>query len=136
MLNSSDIVLVNKKNAMKKWLLIFFFLFSVVLKIDAQQKMELTDVLKHVGDTVTVCGKIYGGKFFETFKNEPTFLNVGAAYPNQVLTLVIWGDVRKLFAYKPEEALRNKDVCTVGKIETYKDKPQIVIKDPDQITVQ
>jgi hypothetical protein len=46
---------------------------------------------------------------------------------------VIWGEVRKTFSYKPEVQLNNKTVCITGKIETYKEKPQIVIAAVSQI---
>jgi len=50
---------------------------------------------------------------------------MGAEYPNQILTIVIWGSARKLFSYKPEEKLKNKSVCITGKIEVFKNKPEI-----------
>ena len=114
-------------------------LFTVILvcitgsHLQAQQNINLKDVSKHVGDSVTVCGKIFSGKFLDKSNNQPTFLNMGAEYPNQVLSIVIWGNTRKLFSYKPEEKLKNKNVCVTGKIETYKNKPQIVIQKVQQI---
>ena len=76
--------------------------------------------------------KIYGSKFLENAKGSPTFLNVGAVYPNALLTLVIWGDVRKKFHQAPE-LLYDKDVCIYGVIEMYKGKPQIVLKREYQV---
>ena len=116
-------------------------LFSItccilLLHTSAQQKIDLGEVDKHIGDSVTVCGKIFGGKFLSSSNNQPTFLNMGAAYPNQLLSIVIWGNTRKLFSYKPEEKLKNKNVCVTGKIETYKNKPQIVIRQMQQIQEQ
>ena len=116
-------------------------LFSItccilLLHTSAQQKIDLGEVDKHIGDSVTVCGKIFGGKFLSSSNNQPTFLNMGAEYPNQLLSIVIWGNTRKLFSYKPEEKLKNKNVCVTGKIETYKNKPQIVIQQVQQIQEQ
>jgi hypothetical protein len=88
---------------------------------------------KYIGKEVIVCGKIYGGKFLDKAHNTPTFLNMGAAYPDQPLTIVIWGEVRKAFPYAPETQLNNKTVCVTGKIETYKEKPQIVITAVSQL---
>ena len=106
------------------------------IHLSAQQKVELKDVARHIGDSVIVCGKIYGGKYLGSASNQPTFLNMGAAYPNQPLTLVIWGAGRKGFSYIPEKKLNNKNVCVKGKIYVFKGKPQIVIKDEKQITIQ
>jgi hypothetical protein len=99
----------------------------------AQQNINLKDVSKHVGDSVTVCGKIFSGKFLDKSTNQPTFLNMGAEYPNQILTIVIWGSARKLFPYKPEEKLKNKNVCITGKIEIFKNKPEIIVHSVSQV---
>lgn len=93
----------------------------------AQITIQPKDAPKYIGQTVTVCGKIYGGKYLDAVKNKPTFLNMGALYPNQLLTVVIWGDSRRNFSYAPEEKLKNKMVCVTGKVETFKGKAQITI---------
>ena len=80
----------------------------------SQTTIKLEDITKHVGDSVKVCGKVYGIRFMEQSKNQPTFINVGAAYPNQLLTVVIWGDVRKEFEKTPEELFTDKEVCVTG----------------------
>lgn len=108
----------------------------ITLCSTAQQKITLAEISKHIGDSVTVCGKITGGKFLDATKNQPTFLNMGAAYPNQLLTVVIWGNTRKLFPYKPEEHLKAKEVCVTGRVELFKDKPQIVVTQAIQLQVQ
>lgn len=116
---------------------LFILLLCIITgKINAQQKITPGEVSKHIGESVTVCGKIYGGKFLDAVKNQPTFLNMGAVYPNQLLTIVIWGNTRKLFAYKPEEKLKNKMVCISGKIELFKNKPQIVVYAVEQVVEQ
>jgi DNA/RNA endonuclease YhcR with UshA esterase domain len=121
---------------MHKPLLTTLFCFSVVLRGAAQQKITLEEVSKHINDSITVCGKIYGGKYLDAAKNQPTFLNMGATYPNQLLTIVIWGSTRKLFAYKPEDHLKAKEVCVTGKVELFKEKPQIIITQAKQLEVQ
>lgn len=100
----------------------------------AQQEIKLEEVKDHVGDSVKLMAKIYGGKYIETVKGSPTFLNVGDKYPNAPLTLIIWGDVRSQFKTAPEE-MYNKGYVQwiVGKIELYKGKPEIVITNPNQI---
>ena len=101
----------------------------------AQTEIKLEDVSKHVGDSVKVCGKIYGGIFLERAKDTPTFLNVGGTYPNNPLTIVIWADTRKTLDQKPEEFYKDKNVCIFGKITLYKDKPQIVIYNKNQLVL-
>jgi hypothetical protein len=77
--------------------------------------------------------KIYGGKYFETANNKPTLLYVGAHYPDAPLTLVIWTDVRSQFINAPEIFYTGKEEWITGKIELYKNKPQIVIHNANQI---
>ena len=114
-----------------KYLLVSVFALITTCS-NAQQNINIEDAPKHVNDSVIVCSKIYGGKYLEQTKGSPTFLNVGAAYPNAPLTLVIWGDVRKQFKQAPE-LLYNKDVCIYGVIKLYKGKPEIIIKNENQI---
>ncbi|MFY7900565.1 MAG: hypothetical protein ACOVNY_10310 [Chitinophagaceae bacterium] len=102
----------------------------------SQQKIAIDDATKHIGDSVTICSKIYGGKYFETSKSKVTLLNVGAAYPNALLTIVIEEDARKNFTEKPEEFFLNKEVCVSGVVKEYKGKPQIIITKPEEIIVQ
>lgn len=119
---------------MKKLFFTLGVLFNIVA-INAQTKIKLDEVSKHIGDSVTVCGKVSDIRYFENSKNKPTFLNIGAKYPNQQLTLVIWETVRTLYSGKVED-LFNKEICITGRIILYKDKPEIVINKPEQIMVQ
>jgi hypothetical protein len=101
-----------------------------------QQEIKMEDLNKHVGDSVTVCTKIYGGVFLDRSKDTPTLLNAGDKYPNAPLTVVIWADTRQMFKEKPEVFYKDKEVCITGKISLYKDKPQIVVYSEMQITVK
>ncbi len=102
----------------------------------AQQEIRIEDAAKHEGDSVTICTKIFGGRYFETSKNSPTLLNAGAKYPDAPLTIVIFGDSRTAFKNKPEEYYIDKQVCVTGKIVMYKDKPEIILTKEEQITVK
>jgi hypothetical protein len=99
----------------------------------AQTEIKLEDIGKHVGDSVKVCAKIYGGIFLDRSKGTPTFLNVGGAYPTSPLTIVIWADLRKEFEQKPEEFYKDRNVCIFGKVSLFKDKPQIVLYGKNQL---
>lgn len=100
---------------------------------NSQNPIKLEDLKSHIGDSVTVCGKVYSGRYLESANNTPTFLNIGARYPDQLLTVVIWGDARKEFPGKPEDDYTNKEVCVTGKVELYKDIVQIVIRKISQL---
>ncbi|MEO7294106.1 MAG: hypothetical protein ABIW34_13440 [Ginsengibacter sp.] len=114
-----------------------YILLAIIIAIQipaySQSEIKIDDAKNHIGETVKICTKIYGGKFLETAKGTPTFLNAGGSYPNAPLTLVIWADARKEFKNKPEEYYAGKAVYVTGKIELFKDKPQIVITKEEQI---
>lgn len=120
---------------MKKKLLIATTLLLSVI-VQAQQEIKIEDVNKHVGDSVTVCTKIYGGIYLDRSKGTPTLLNAGANYPNSPLTILIWADARQKFKEAPEAFYKNKEVCISGKIIMYKEKPEIVVYDEKQIVVK
>ena len=101
-----------------------------------QQVINVEDAAKHVGDSVTVCTKIFGARYFESSKGAPTLLNAGAKYPDAPLTIVIYGESRAAFPTKPEEFYVDKDVCVTGRIALFKEKPQIVLTNSSDITVK
>jgi hypothetical protein len=119
---------------MKKISATLFSLF-IVAAVAAQTNIKLEDVSKHIGDSVTVCGKVAGMRYFENSKNKPTFLNIGANHPNQLLTVVIWETAKALFTTKVDD-LMDKEICITGRIILYKERPEIVIEKPEQIIVK
>lgn len=114
-----------------------YFILSILTILTfssfAQLEIKIEDVRNHIGDSGTIRAKIYGGKYIQSAKGSPTFLNLGDDYPNAPLTLVIWEDIRKQFKAAPEEFYENRQTIISGKIVLYKDKPEIVITDPKQI---
>ena len=102
---------------------------------NGQTIIKLSEVSLHIGDSVTVCGNVAGMRYFENSKGQPTLLNIGAKYPDNQLTVYISGDVRSKFTGKLEE-LQDKQICITGRIILYKEKPEIIIEKPGQITVE
>lgn len=68
-------------------------------------------------------------------RGTPTFLNLDKPYPNQVFTILIWGEDLAKFSPKPS-AWEGKRVCATGAIASYRGSPEIVAKSPGQITVR
>jgi DNA/RNA endonuclease YhcR with UshA esterase domain len=117
---------------MKIVAVLFFCL--VTLYSSAQKEIKLAEVKDHIGDTIEVRGNVYGVRYLAKAKNTPTFISLGAAYPDQLLTIVIWGDVRKQLPYKPEEVINGHGEITVfGRVEEYKGKLQVTIRNADQL---
>lgn len=114
--------------------ILFSFSLSLLWScVFGQQEVKIEDAAKHEGDSVKICTKIFGGRYFENSRNTPTLLNAGAKYPDNPLTIVIFGDTRPLFNNKPEEYYPGKNICVTGRIVMYKGKPEIIITREDQI---
>lgn len=118
-----------------KQVLFSVFTFFILSIANGQTSIRIDEISSHIGDSVIVCGKVSGMRYFENSKDKPTFLNIGAKYPNQQLTIVIWESVRTLFTGKVED-LMDKEICITGRIILYKERPEIIIGKPGQIVVQ
>jgi DNA/RNA endonuclease YhcR with UshA esterase domain len=87
---------------------------------------------RHVDENGTVCGLVASARFANGTKGQPTFLNLGKPYPNQVFTAVIWGSDRSKFG--SPETLNGKQLCVTGRIQLYRGKPEIVVRDTNQLS--
>lgn len=119
---------------MKKYLL--FTIGNLIAILSFAQVVKPEDAAKHIGEKATVCGKVFGGKFFETSTKAPTLLNVGAAYPNSPFTIVLSNEVRIKMGNAPEVELKGKNVCATGTIILFKEKPEIEINDIALLTIE
>jgi DNA/RNA endonuclease YhcR with UshA esterase domain len=55
-------------------------------------------------------------------------VNVGAAYPNQLVTIALKGNAKALGTQ-----LADKMITVTGEVIDYKGKPEIIVTDPAQI---
>ena len=127
-----------------RWGLLVFALVTVLLvsqllsSISYAQENSITasDAAKHIGEVQTVCGVVASSKFASRSKKQPTFINLDQPFPNQIFTIVIWGSDRGKFPEPPEDYYMGKKVCVKGMIKAYKGKPEVIVSDPSQITVE
>ena len=107
----------------------------LVLGADRAQVVPLTadEASKHADENGTVCGLVASAHFANRTKGQPTFLNLGKPYPDQVFTAVIWGSDRSKFG-SPETSLNGKQICVTGRIQLYRSKPEIVVHDTNQLS--
>lgn len=112
-------------------------LIGVILStsVSAQDKLTAAQAKQHFGQTEKVCGEVVSASYAHSSKGHPTFLNLDKQYPNQIFTVVIWGENRSKFG-KLEEDYKGKRICVSGKITAYAGKPEIVASDPKQIKVE
>jgi aspartyl/asparaginyl-tRNA synthetase len=116
---------------MYKLFFIATFLFSTTLSI-GQTKIPLDSAAKHVGERITICGTVYGVKAME----KVTFINMGSAYPNSPLTVVIFARDLGKFSDIPEKLYGNKSICVTGTIKEYKGKAEIIVNKQENIKVE
>jgi hypothetical protein len=88
--------------------------------------VKLQDIKNATGKTVTVQGKIYSTKDIRSM----ILANMGAAYPNQLLTLAIKGSAKSLGSQ-----INGKTITVTGEVIDYNGKPEIVVSDSTQIVV-
>ncbi|RFZ85193.1 hypothetical protein DYU05_06220 [Mucilaginibacter terrenus] len=86
--------------------------------------VELKDIGSFVGKTVSVSGKVYSSRDIGSM----VLVNLGAAYPNQLLTVALKGKAKELGSQ-----LSDKVITVTGEVIDYKGKPEIIITDPAQI---
>jgi len=108
---------------------------------DAAEALELPagaltalEASAHIGETRTVCDRVAGTRYLRTGRR-PTFLNLGRPYPDQDLTVVIWGEDRARFPAAPEDEYDGRRICVTGRIELYRGRPEIVTRDPGALRI-
>ncbi|MDB5144531.1 MAG: hypothetical protein JWQ66_3244 [Mucilaginibacter sp.] len=89
--------------------------------------IEAKDAAGHLNENVTVTAKVYGTKDFSSM----ILVNVGAAYPDSPLTVVLRGDAKAL-----STQIDGKTITVTGKVIDYKGKPEIVVTDKGQLIVK
>ena len=107
-----------------------FFGFSAT----AQQEIQIDSGAAHIGKTVMVCSKVFGTHVTKGEK-PVTYLNLGAAYPDQKLTLVIFQKDKPNFPSSPEEYYNLQEVCVTGKLKEYKGKSEMILSTQTEIRI-
>ena len=112
-----------------KTLVLSLVLLTASLTTIAQKEVRLEELPKLTGDSVITGGKVYetkvvnGGKLLHIY--------VGGLSPKQQLTIVINKEIQAILAEPLKKQLLQIKVA--GKVESFQNKPQIIIRDPSQI---
>ena len=89
--------------------------------------IDVSAATSHYNENVSVTAKVYGTKDFGSM----VLVNLGAAYPNNPLTIVLRGEAKAI-----GQGLDGKTITVQGTVVQYKDKPEIVVSDPAMLQVQ
>jgi hypothetical protein len=97
------------------------------------QTLTASQAKSHEGENATVCGVVASERTATSSRGEPTFINLDAAYPKQVFTVLVWGDDRKNVGELPDVG---SHLCVKGQITDYHGVPEIVVKSSGQLSKQ
>jgi hypothetical protein len=104
----------------------------------APPRISPSDAKSHIGETVTVCGKVVDtkvSKYGIGGHGKPVNFDIDQPEPNPVFYFVTFGSQTG----GPQEAIaayQGKRVCVTGKISTVSDAPYIMAADRSQIKPQ
>ena len=107
------------------------FAFLFMASVGQAQSLTTAQAKAHEGENATVCGVVAGERTATSSRGEPTFMNLDSTYPNQVFTILIWGDDRKNVGELPHVG---SHVCVKGLIADYHGVPEIVVRSSEQLS--
>lgn len=81
-------------------------------------------------------GPVAGATWASESRGQPTFLNLGLAYPEPGrFTILIWIDARWNFDAPPEETYAGKQICVTGVVELYEGSAEMEVRGPEAILI-
>ena len=98
--------------------------------------IEWTEASSHIGEIVTVHGPVKDSSFLNESNEQPTYIDIGAAYPDgSRVSMVVWGEDRGNFPGEPESMYLGKTVCVTGELYAYDNATYVKVASPDQVKV-
>jgi|GEM_PF-428294 len=117
--------------SMKKLSLLCLMAFSAYFA-KSQTLILAKDAAQHLNKTVTICDSVYSTKTLDKI----SLINLGGAFPNELITVVIHKEDQSKFTSAPASMFLGNNICVTGIISEFKGKRQIVVTDPKQIIVK
>jgi hypothetical protein len=108
-----------KEAPMRKFFSFCLIAFIIFFAIPLSYAITAEEAGQHIGQNQTVCGTVASAHY--------------RPYPNQIFTVLIWGNKRSLFSNAPERLYSGKRICVTGTITSYRGTPEIVVNSPGQI---
>jgi hypothetical protein len=92
----------------------------------AQTRTSHIDFTQYAGKTGTYCDTVYS---FKKVNDTLTLVDMGGYYPNQNFTLAVKGNKITI----NWAGLKKKHICVTGTVILFKQKPEIVVYDPETL---
>ena len=105
--------------------------FLLMAPVGQAQSLTASQAKAHEGETATVCGAVASERTATGSRGAPTFINLDSAYPNEVFTILIWGDDGKNVGELPHVG---SHICAKGLIADYHGVPEIVVRSSGQLS--
>jgi hypothetical protein len=99
--------------------------------IGQSETLTAAQAKAHEGENATVCGIVASEHTAMRSRGEPTFINLDSAYPNQVFTIMVWGDDKVNVGALPR---MGGHACATGLIKDYRGVPEIVVRSGEQLS--
>jgi hypothetical protein len=91
------------------------------------------DALYYEGEVMNVYGKVY--EVYYSAVTDEYFLYFGAYYPYHDFTVVLPGWIARGYSAYPESYFEREHVIVTGLISTFDDKPELVVKRENQLSL-
>jgi len=105
---------------------------KLTFELTGMEIVGACETKNYLGEEIIIQGKIASAYCSKT---NTVFLNFGSVYPKQCFVAVIFNSYKDKFVKNPEKYYADKTVRIKGKISEYKGKPQIILKNPEQIEI-
>ncbi|HVY22406.1 MAG TPA: hypothetical protein VG962_03555 [Steroidobacteraceae bacterium] len=110
------------------WLFAVIMAMSSIIVHASPVTISPRQAAQHVGEQVTVKGRVV---VVYTAPHGETYLNFGAEYPNQLISVLI--DAAHADQFPTVHDLEGRIVKVSGVIRLHRGKPEIVVERPDQL---
>ncbi|WP_280720901.1 hypothetical protein [Janthinobacterium sp. CG_23.4] len=117
-----------KKNMKKACLVAVASACLSTVTVRAEPTVESSKAAFYVGQEAMVCGRVYEVKPF----GKGVYINMGARYPNQHISFLVWDTDRPKFEarFGGLSVFQGAEACARGLIENYKSTLQIKVANP------
>lgn len=102
---------------------------TAVPEISSLKRISSKEVRQHIGDSLFVTGLVA-----EVFLNDKVaYLNIDNKFPKNILSCAIFSS--KFIEFGDLSGYKGKNIEVMGRISTFKNKPQIILNSKDQIKI-
>lgn len=115
--------------------LLFFAILFLSFNAFSQETITSSQAKNFIGKEVILTGKVAGSKLFQRPTGDMLLLNIDKPHPENEITVVIEGEALSKGKFT-EESLQGKQIKVKGVVSIFKEKPQIILENETNLTIQ